>query len=70
MADNGRRDGPAEWTLGERYRVGREVGRGSYGVVHRAIDLRSGREIALKLGDLERHGGPEDAATERTRGER
>ena len=65
MSDSRRREGPAEWTLGERYRVGREIGRGSYGVVHRALDLRSGRDIALKLVDLERDNGPEDAATER-----
>jgi formylglycine-generating enzyme required for sulfatase activity len=66
MTGSQHRDGPGEWTLGERYRVGREIGRGSYGVVHRAIDLQSGQEIALKLVDLERDGGPEDAATERS----
>ena len=32
-----------------RYRVGEEIGRGSYAVVYNAQDLWVGREVALKV---------------------
>src|SRR5580765_5283447 len=35
--------------LGERYRIKREVGRGSMGIVYLARDPRHGRPIAIKL---------------------
>ncbi|HEV3415712.1 MAG TPA: serine/threonine-protein kinase [Pirellulales bacterium] len=33
----------------ERYRIQREVGRGSFGIVYAADDLKSGRKVAIKV---------------------
>src|SRR5690348_2922511 len=35
--------------LGERYRLGPEVGRGGMAIVHVARDLKHGREVAVKI---------------------
>lgn len=40
---------PVVGTLVGRYRVGAELGRGGMGVVHEAVDVATGAEVALKL---------------------
>jgi serine/threonine-protein kinase len=39
----------ALWLVGERYFVGKVVGRGGYGMVCRGVDRKTGRPVALKM---------------------
>jgi serine/threonine protein kinase len=41
--------GAGKKVIGGRFAVEGTLGRGNYGIVHRARDLTSGREVALKL---------------------
>ncbi|KUI73171.1 Casein kinase I isoform delta [Cytospora mali] len=38
-----------EILINKRYRVGRKIGKGGFGIVYSGIDLQSGEEVALKL---------------------
>ena len=48
--------------FGERYEIGEEIARGAYGIVHRAVDLHLGRDVALKTL---RHRDDDPGAVER-----
>jgi len=41
----------------ERYQLGEEIARGTYGIVHRATDLETGRIVALKRLRIDRRPG-------------
>ncbi|GBF90932.1 CDPK-related kinase-like [Raphidocelis subcapitata] len=45
-------------SFASRFEMGAEVGRGSFGVVHRAVHRRSGREFAVKVVPKRRGGSP------------
>jgi hypothetical protein len=45
--------------LAGRYAIGPEIGRGSTATVHRARDIGTGREVALKLFDTASSAGPD-----------
>jgi eukaryotic-like serine/threonine-protein kinase len=49
------------------YEIGEEVGRGAMAVVHRAVDRRSGRTVAIKRLALQREFAPEDLIDVRDR---
>lgn len=52
--------------LDGRYKLGAEVGRGAFGVVHRATVLETGMPCAIKLMEQE-HDTPDPSASERFR---
>lgn len=41
-------EGKKGWVLDNRYRVGEQLGKGSYGVVYRAVDGSSKQVVAVK----------------------
>ena len=49
------------------YEIGEEIGRGAMAVVHRAVDRRSGRTVAIKRLALQREFAPEDLIDVRDR---
>ena len=49
------------------YEIGEEIGRGAMAVVHRAVDRRSGRTVAIKRLALQREFAPEDLVDVRDR---
>jgi serine/threonine-protein kinase len=53
-----------------RYRLQRELARGAMGTVHEAVDVSSGRVVALKLMALSRGADPESLADQRERFQR
>lgn len=55
--------------LCDRFALEREVGRGGVGVVYRALDLHTGRPVALKVVAAEAGVAPEDEARLRREGE-